>query len=164
MLAEIRGALLGAGHDEVLDALPEGDIAGGLTQILVEAVDVLLLLAAGRVHIRRATTPGARLAGSHVHLPVARGPDVLGRVGGGRHGRGDEVAEPLRVDHYHPVGLVLVQGEQERGHVGVPPPGRLGQIHRQPVDLEEPVLGREDRQGPRPRMLLSLDELPYPLL
>jgi hypothetical protein len=141
--AKLGRPLFGTGENESLHPLLEGDVAGTLSELLVGVVDVGLVLAASRVEVGRSTAPETRLAGMEIYFSETVGLYLLFPVGAAK-GRDHEVPEPLGVEHRGPVRLVLVQHERQGPHVGVPPAGRLRNVHLQTVDLEEVILFRED--------------------
>src|ERR687897_659338 len=113
---ELGGPLSGAGEDQTLHPLTQGDIPGELSQFLVEPVNVGFRPASG-----------VRLAGMDVDLPEAVGSYLLCSMGG-TQGRDHKVPEPLGVEDRSPVWFVLIKYERQRGHVRVSPAERLGNV------------------------------------
>src|SRR5215208_1573470 len=122
---ELGGPLSGAGEDQTLHPLTEGDIPGELSQLLVEPVNVGFRPAAGSLEVPPAS--GVRLAGMDVDLPEAVGSYLLFSMGG-TQGRDHKVPEPLGVEDRSPVWFVHIKYERQRGHVRVSPAERLGNV------------------------------------
>src|SRR3712207_425324 len=72
-LAKPGRYLSGAGEDQAPHPLPEGDVPDEHAHLLVEAVCLGFLCAAGRVQIRRTVAPRVGPVGAEIHLPEAVG-------------------------------------------------------------------------------------------
>lgn len=113
--------------------------------------------AARGVEVRPA--PRIRVGGVDVHLPEEAAARPVAALTGVAHRGGDEETELFGIDERHPVGLVLVERQNERRQIRIPKAVRLREVELQIVALEEPVLGGEEDHGAGVLAHLPLDRL-----